>query len=67
MPNSYNDGGENVNLDFAPPVLPEVIEVPPMMRELNQEFNAEPSGPVTDASGLHRLADMQRKVRDLEL
>lgn len=35
--NAYNDGGDNMNMEFAPPVLPMVSEVPNLVRELREE------------------------------
>ena len=70
VPNHYNDGGDQNALEFAPPVLPEVHEVPPMTFEYETEQkladDPAPNLPQTD-SGLLKMADFSRKVRDLEL
>lgn len=69
-PNHYNDGGDQNAQEFAPPVLPEVQEVPPMTLEYETEQkladDPPPSVPQSDSS-LLKMADFSRKVRDLEL
>ena len=62
---SYNSGGDIPREEDAPPVLPEMLQVPSLLREVNSEHVVEEKPGM--GAGIVRMTDMQRKVRDLEL